>query len=122
MKIGIAGSRSLDVPIPENLISADGVTMIYTGGAVGVDRRVREFALKKGIQVTEILPEYDLYGKYAPLVRNELIVRLSDIMYIFWDGKSPGTNNVIRLCKDKNKAYRVFVWSSNGFHRQMNTD
>ncbi len=115
MKIGIAGSRSLDVQIPDNLIVTDKVSMIYTGGAVGIDRCVRDFAVKKGIQVTEILPEYDLYGKYAPLVRNELIVRLSDIVYIFWDGKSHGTDNVINLCKDKNKPCKVFLWTENGF-------
>ncbi|MBQ3136288.1 MAG: hypothetical protein IJB74_02280 [Clostridia bacterium] len=115
MKIGIAGSRSLDVPIPENLIKTDNVSMIYTGGAAGIDRRVRDFAVKKGIQVTEILPEYDLYGKYAPLVRNELIVRLSDTVYIFWDGKSHGTDNVISLCRDKNKPFEVFLWTGKDF-------
>lgn len=122
MKIGIAGSRSLDVPIPENLIATDKVSMIYTGGAVGIDRNVRDFAVKKGITVTEILPEYDLYGKYAPLVRNELIVRLSDIVYVFWDGKSRGTDNVINLCKDKNKLCRVYLWKGNSFTLIDNND
>lgn len=116
MTVGIAGSRSLDVPIPENIIETDGVSMIYTGGAVGIDRRVRDFAAKKSIQITEILPEYELYGKYAPLVRNELIVRLSDIMYVFWDGKSRGTDNVINLCKENNKPCRVYLWNKNGFY------
>ena len=46
MTVGIAGSRSLDVPIPENIIETDGVSMIYTGGAVGIDRRVRDLDRK----------------------------------------------------------------------------
>ena len=71
--------------------------MIYTGGAVGIDRRVRDFAVRKGIKVTEILPEYNLYGKSAPLIRNELIVRMSDIVYVFWDGKSRGSEYVINF-------------------------
>ncbi|MBQ7118181.1 MAG: hypothetical protein IJN88_08230 [Clostridia bacterium] len=115
MKIGIAGSRSLAVPIPDDIINTDGVSMIYTGGAVGIDRSVRDFAVKKGIRVTEILPEYEHYGRCAPLVRNELIVRLSDTVYVFWDGKSRGTENVINLCKENNKPYKVFLWDGSSF-------
>lgn len=115
MKIGIAGSRSLNVPIPDGIINTDSVSMIYTGGAVGIDRSVRDFAAKKGIKVTEILPEYELYGKCAPLVRNEVIVRLSDMVYVFWDGKSRGTENVINLCKETGKPYKVFFWDGKSF-------
>ncbi len=115
MKIGIAGSRSLDVPIPENCVMTENVSMIYTGGAVGIDRRVREFAEKRGVKVTEILPEYDLYGRSAPLKRNELIVRMSDMIYVFWDGKSRGTKYVINLCKENHKPCRVYLWNNGIF-------
>ncbi len=115
MKIGIAGSRSLDVPIPENCINTENVSMIYTGGAVGMDRRVREFAEKRGIKVTEILPEYDLYGRYAPLKRNDLIVSISDMIYVFWDGKSRGTQYVINLCKENDKPCKVYLWDKGAF-------
>lgn len=115
MKIGIAGSRALDVPIPDDAIPTERVSMIYTGGAVGIDRQVRAYAEKRGVKVTEILPEYDLYGKKAPLVRNELIVRMSDMVYVFWDGKSRGTHNVINLCREKNKPCRIFVWNGKYF-------
>ena len=115
MKIGIAGSRSLDVPIDENFIQTENVSMIYTGGAVGIDRRARELALKKGVQLTEILPEYELYGRRAPLIRNELIVRLSDMVYVFWDGKSRGTEYVINLCREKGKPCRVYLWNKDTF-------
>ena len=108
MKIGIVGSRTLDMPIPESIIT-DGVTMIYTGGAAGIDRRVRDFAYERKIKVTEILPEYNLYRKNAPLVRNELIVRLSDIVYVFWDGKSHGSGYVINKCHEQNKPCKVFL-------------
>ncbi len=121
MKIGIAGSRSLDVPIPDDIINTDSVSMIYTGGAVGIDRSVRDFAAKKGVKVTEILPEYQLYGKCAPLVRNEVIVRLSDMVYVFWDGKSRGTENVINLCKETGKPYKVFFWDGNSFKSEQKT-
>lgn len=114
MKIGIVGSRSIDVPIPEKEIDGN-ISMIYTGGAKGIDKRVRDFAYKKGITVTEILPEYNLYGKYAPIVRNELIVRLSDFVYIFWDGESRGTKSVIRLCKKNEKPYKLFLWQGASF-------
>ena len=114
MKIGIVGSRSLDMPIPESVIT-DGVTMIYTGGAAGIDKRVRDFAYERRIKVTEILPEYNLYRKNAPLVRNELIVRMSDAVYVFWDGKSHGTENVIKKCKELHKPCRIYLWKEDSF-------
>ncbi len=80
-----------------------------------MDRRVRDLAGKIGVKVTEILPEYDLYGKRAPLVRNELIVSLSDMVYVFWDGKSRGTEFVIKCCREAEKPCLVYLWKNGAF-------
>lgn len=37
-------------------------------GYIDVDTSAREYALKHGIKLTEFLPEYDKYGKRAPLI------------------------------------------------------
>ena len=108
MKIGIAGSRSIDADIPENCIP-DTATEILSGGAIGIDRAARRYAYSHGILITEILPEYDLYGKTAPLLRNDLIISLSDKIYIFWDGKSRGTKSMINSAKQLEKPLKKII-------------
>lgn len=119
MQIGIAGSRSLTADIPEGIIGEE-VTMIYSGGAKGMDRSARRYAESHRITITEILPEYDRYRRAAPLKRNDWIIKLSDFMYIFWDGKSRGSDYVIRQCKKTGKPYAVYLWQDGEFVKQMN--
>lgn len=114
MKIGIAGSRSIDADIPEGCIP-DGVTEILSGGARGIDRAARRYAYEHNILITEILPEYNLYGRRAPLIRNDLIISLSDKVYIFWDGKSKGSDYVIKKCKECSKPYEVYLYTCGTF-------
>ncbi len=114
MNIGIIGSRSLNKPIPEDVIP-ENTAKIISGGAVGIDRSAREYALEHKIFIEEILPAYDLYGRRAPLVRNDIIIDKSDAVLIFWDGKSRGTAYVLRECKRKNKPYTLYLWAEGGF-------
>lgn len=108
MTVGIIGSRSITEPIPEGIIP-ERISLILSGGAIGIDRSARQYALRHNILIEEILPAYDLYGKRAPLVRNDIIIDRSDKIYIFWDGKSRGTKYVINQCKKKNKPFEVFI-------------
>lgn len=108
MILGIAGSRGLHHPLPDELMPPY-IDEIISGGAVGIDRCARNYALDNHITILEILPEYDRYGRRAPLVRNDIIIRLSDMMYIFWDGKSRGSAYVIKKCIETGKPYRVFT-------------
>ena len=114
MKIAIVGSRSLEVEIPKHCIP-DGVTEIFSGAAKGIDTAARNFARKYHIFLTDILPEYDLYGKRAPLIRNDLIISQADKVYIFWDGKSRGTGYVVKKCKEIKKPYVLYLYEGDTF-------
>lgn len=114
MKVAVAGSRNLCVEIPENCIP-ENATQIITGGARGIDLSAREYGRKHNIQVLEILPEYDLYGRSAPLKRNDIIIKLSDTVVVFWDGKSRGTKYVIDKCRKVNKPVCVYVYKNDKF-------
>ncbi len=114
MKIAIAGSRSLDVPIPEGIIP-ENTTHIYSGAAVGIDRRAREYALEHRIQIIELLPEYNLYGKAAPLRRNDCLIELSDAVFVFWDGKSHGSDYMIKKSRESGKPVFVYEWNGREF-------
>ena len=47
---------------------------IISGGAIGADSLAEKFALDYDIPIQVYKPEYNLYGKYAPLRRNTTIV------------------------------------------------
>lgn len=82
---------------------------IISGGARGIDACAREYAISHGIKLTEFLPEYEKYGKNAPLKRNITIIEAADIVLAFWDGKSHGTKFVIEKCREVGKTVRVEI-------------
>jgi hypothetical protein len=107
MKVAVIGSRTLFVKL-EYFLEGE-ITEIISGGAKGVDTCARNFAIKNNIKLTEIFPDYNTYGKVAPLKRNDIIIEKSDIVYAFWDRQSHGTKYVIEKCKKEKHPIRVFV-------------
>jgi hypothetical protein len=72
------------------------------GGADGVDASVEAFARAHGIETIVYLPDYSLYGRGAPLVRNLNMLAHCDILVAFYDGRLRGgtlftINNARRL-------------------------
>ncbi len=114
MKAAIVGSRSITAEIPETCIP-EGVTEFISGAAKGIDTSARNFAREHRIFLTDILPEYNLYGRCAPLIRNDLIISLADIVLIFWDGQSRGTEYNLKKCKELNKPYILYIYDGNNF-------
>lgn len=108
MKVAVIGSRGLRVDNLEKYLPKE-TTEIVSGGARGIDTRAREYAVKNKIKLTEFLPEYEKYGRSAPIKRNLLIIDYADYVLAFWDGKSHGTKYVIDNCKKKNKRVRVLI-------------
>ena len=108
MKVAVIGSRSLMI---DNLgkYLPDGTTEIVSGGAKGIDQNAAEYALLHGLKLTEFHPEYNKYGKSAPLKRNLQIIDYSDLVIAFWEGKSKGTKYVIETCRKKKKPLQVIL-------------
>lgn len=111
MKIAIIGSRNLLVTNLEKYIP-EGITEIVSGGAKGIDSCARAYAYANHIKLTEFFPEYQKYGKGAPLRRNLQIIDYADAVLAFWDGKSKGTKYVIEQCQKRNKKVTVFIKKS----------
>lgn len=106
MKVAIIGSRCLNITNLEEYMP-ENVTEIVSGGAKGVDSNAKEYALKNNIPLTEFLPDYQKFGRGAPLKRNLQIIQYADIVIAFWDGKSKGTKYVIDNCKKANIPVKV---------------
>lgn len=107
MKVAVIGSRCLVVDDMQKYLP-EGVTEIVSGGASGIDACAKEYARKYNIPLTEFLPEYNRYGRAAPLKRNEKIVDHADTVVALWDGRSKGTEFVIKYCRKIGKKAAVY--------------
>ena len=107
MKVAVIGSRGLQVNQLEDYLPED-TTEIVSGGARGIDTCARNYAQSHDLKLTEFLPEYDKYGRGAPLRRNITIIEYSDLVLAFWDGRSRGTKYVIDNCKKQNTPVVVY--------------
>ena len=107
MKIAIVGSRNIVVDKIERYIS--NCDEIVSGGAKGVDSCAATYAEKNGIKITVFLPQYERYGRAAPIMRNYEIVDYADKVIAFWDGLSKGTLSVIRYAEKIGKECEVIL-------------
>ena len=108
MIVAIIGSRDLWVADFEKYLP-EGITEIVSGGARGIDTAARQYAMEKGIKLTEFFPDYATHGNRAPLLRNLEIIDYSDLVLAFWDGQSRGTRFVIENCRKKGKPCKIFL-------------
>ena len=77
VKVAI-GSRSLIVEDLSPYLPKE-ATEIVSGGARGVDIYARNFAHANKLKLKEFLPEYEKYGRSAPLRRNLQIVDYAEL-------------------------------------------
>lgn len=112
MKLAIIGSRNLtEISIDEYV--SDEVTEIVSGGAKGIDTLAKDFARRKEIPIVEFLPKYNLYGRAAPLKRNEEIAQYADEAIALWNGKSKGTEHTIKLFNKLGKKVTIVILKEN---------
>lgn len=88
------------------------ISHIVSGGAKGADKLAERFADEFGIE-KEIYPvtkeAYRLYGKAAPLKRNEQIVHACTHLIAFPSRSGTGTQYTFNLAIEKNIPRRLFL-------------
>ena len=108
MKLLIVGSRNIKefdlTPYIPNETS-----LISSGGADGIDTLAEEYADNHSIPKTIIEPQYNIYGRGAPIKRNEEMVDMADEILVIWNGVSRGTDYTIKYAKKKNKNTRIII-------------
>lgn len=107
MKVAIIGSRDLEVNIEKYV--PYGTTVIISGGARGIDSMAEKFADDNNIKKIIFKPDYEKYGRRAPLLRDKLIVDEAELIIAIWDGKSLGTKFTIDYARKKSKKIEVFI-------------
>lgn len=119
MKLLIIGSRSIDSFDISSLVPKE-TNLIISGGAKGIDKIAEKYADDNNISKLIMRPEYKLYGKAAPLKRNEAMINIADKIIIIWDGKSKGTEYSIRYAKNKNKSAEIILFDNDKINKKTN--
>ena len=106
MKVLIVGSRNIRDFDLSDYVPSD-TELIISGGAVGMDAVAERYADQHKIPKLIIRPDYEKYGRSAPLKRNDVMVDHADLVIAVWDGVSRGTKYTIDRAEKKNKAVKL---------------
>ena len=123
MKVIIAGTRYKDkdakiVFDDYNLVveavarSGFNITEVVSGTAIGADRLGEKWAIANGIPIKEIPADWNRYGNAAGPMRNKAMAEYADAAIVVWDGKSPGSRNMVENMIRKKKPYYVALTST----------
>jgi hypothetical protein len=109
MKLAVLGTRTFNKLEMVDLITAlwplvklkwPEVDMIVSGGADGVDAAAEHAAANlTGRYALVIKAEWDKHGKAAGPLRNEKVAEIADCLLLIWNGRSPGSTDVLRRFK-----------------------
>ena len=102
MKLLVVGSRSITEFDLSPHVQAE-VDTVISGGANGIDSIAERYADLHRLSKYILRPRYDLYGRAAPLKRNEQMVDMADAVLVIWDGRSKGTQYTVRYAKKMKK-------------------
>ena len=111
MRTIIAGSRDHGIPYErfcELMAQVEwNITTVLSGTARGIDRMGERWAAEKGIPIERYPADWDRYGKSAGYRRNAKMVNKTEALVAFWDGESSGTENTIKVAREKGRKVKV---------------
>lgn len=108
IKLLIAGSRSVGHFDLSSHVPPD-TTLIISGGAKGIDALAEQYADEHRISKLILRPEYERFGRAAPIKRNEQMVDMCDRVLIVWDGTSRGTKHTADYAQKQGKPVTLLL-------------
>jgi len=100
MKVIVAGSRNVKKysKVLEGILSSPHkITELVSGACpTGVDKLAEEWAEAEGIKIKRFPARWDKHGRSAGPRRNKKMAGYAQALIAVWDGRSPGTKNMIR--------------------------
>ena len=116
MKVIIAGGRDfsdynlLREKCDKILSQVKEDIIVVSGTALGADTLGEKYALERGYQIVYFPANWRLYGRGAGHVRNREMAEYANSLIAFWDGKSPGTKNMIETAEKSGLKTRVIKY------------
>ena len=112
-KVIIAGGRDfsdyefLKLTMDHLLSNITSEIGIVCGMAKGADLLGKRYANEKGYKVFCFPADWSSFGKSAGFVRNEEMAQNADALVAFWNGKSRGTQHMIKTAERYKLKIRV---------------
>lgn len=107
----IAGGRDINNPaLVPAAIEASRATFrgVVVGKQRGVDTLAENWARLNGLPVLEFPADWNRYGVRAGHLRNADMAQRADALIAIWNGRSPGTKNMIEQMQKRGKP--VFIY------------
>jgi len=96
----VAGGRDFqNYPLVASILDKYQIDMVLSGAANGADSCGEVYAKRKGIPCWKFPAKWNIHGKRAGFKRNQEMAKEAKRLIAFWDGKSPGTKNMLFLAK-----------------------
>jgi hypothetical protein len=80
---------------------------IVSGLCRGPDMFAKDWGEANGVPVKKFPANWNKYGKPAGHIRNEQMARYGDALLLFWDGKSPGSKNMLSNARKYQLKYKI---------------
>lgn len=111
-KVIIAGGRDFNdlkllVATCDRILKNKTNVEVVSGVARGADRLGEVYAYSKGWRVKRFPARWEDYGKSAGAIRNSEMANYADAAIVFWNGRSPGTRDMISKAQKKGMPLRV---------------
>ena len=116
MRVIIAGSRNLEnylLVVQAMQRCGYDVTEVVSGCATGIDTLGERWARSNNLPIKEMPANWNQHGKAAGPIRNREMAKYADAAVIIWDGKSPGTRNMVDEMIRQKKPYYLQLTESN---------
>lgn len=102
MRVIIAGGR--DFHQYQTLLDAVresgfDIRTVISGGATGVDAMGERYAQESQLPVQVYAADWNQHGRAAGPIRNRTMAQNADALIAIWDGRSPGTKNMIDIAQ-----------------------
>lgn len=118
MRVIMGGSRGAGSPQMMGDIIHDAgfpVTEVVSGAChTSPDRYGELWAQVRGVPVKQFPANWAAYGRSAGPIRNAAMAEYADAYVGIWDGRSPGTENMMREMERRGKPYYIRVTSGLG--------
>ena len=77
------------------------------GTARGADRLGEKYAQDRNLSLKKFPADWNKYGRGAGYRRNEQMAEYATHAVVFWDGRSKGSEHMIRIAKEQKLNLRV---------------
>lgn len=85
------------------------MTRLISGKAPGVDELAEQWARARGIPVLEFKADWAAHGRAAGPLRNREMGKIAESGIGIWDGRSPGTWDMMEVLRRARKFHYVYI-------------